>query len=151
MSKVQRHYLSSIGLYVFQFKRSQCMQPCALPSHGLKHYWHNKGMFFHGGDESADISGIRDDNLIELLAYWMDKKKGHWLKHREDDIDTNAPLGPVIIIVSVRLLKVPERCVISIWWQSAGKRPVRKDAPDPRLNMSSDLVVAIHIQVSIAM
>lgn len=69
MFKVQRHYLSSIGLYVFQFKRSQCMQPCALPSHGLKHYWHNKGMFFHGGDESADISGIRDDNLIELLAY----------------------------------------------------------------------------------
>ena len=32
-------------------------------------YWHNKGMFIHGGYVSADVSVICDDNLIELLTY----------------------------------------------------------------------------------
>lgn len=44
------------------------------PVPGVKSYWHNKGMFIHGGDESADVSVICDDNLIELSAYWGDKK-----------------------------------------------------------------------------
>lgn len=44
------------------------------PIPGVKRYWHNKGMFIHGGDESADVSVICDDNLIELSAYWGDKK-----------------------------------------------------------------------------
>lgn len=39
------------------------------PIPGVKRYWHNKGMFIHGGDESADVSVICDDNLIELSAY----------------------------------------------------------------------------------
>jgi len=36
---------------------------------GVTSYWHNKGMFIRAGDESADVSVICDDNLIELLAY----------------------------------------------------------------------------------
>lgn len=39
------------------------------PVPGVKNYWHNKGMFIQGGDESADVSVICDDNLIELWAY----------------------------------------------------------------------------------
>lgn len=42
---------------------------------GVKIYWHKKGMFIQGEDESEDVSVICDDNLIEHLAYWRDKKK----------------------------------------------------------------------------
>lgn len=42
---------------------------------GVKIYWHKKGMFIQGKDESEDVSVICDDNLIEHLAYWRDKKK----------------------------------------------------------------------------
>lgn len=35
------------------------------PVPGVKSYWHNKGMFIRGGDESV----VCDDNLIELSAY----------------------------------------------------------------------------------
>lgn len=41
------------------------------PVPGVTSYWHNKGMFIHG-DESADVTVICDDNLIELSAYWGD-------------------------------------------------------------------------------
>ena len=39
------------------------------PLSGVKSYWHNKGMFIHGGDERADARIVCVDNLIELLAY----------------------------------------------------------------------------------
>lgn len=64
-----------------------CVRARSRPQ-GWKNYWHMKGMFIHGGDESADVSVICDDNLIELLAYWGDKKKKgkekilYWFKHR---------------------------------------------------------------------
>lgn len=43
--------------------------PLRAPVPGVKNYWHKKGKFIHGGDESADVSVICDDNLIELWAY----------------------------------------------------------------------------------
>lgn len=46
------------------------------PVPGVKSYWHNKGMFIHGGDESADVSVVCDDNLIELSAYRERKRVG---------------------------------------------------------------------------
>lgn len=34
----------------------------------VTNYWHTKGTFIRGGDESADVSVTCDDNLIELLV-----------------------------------------------------------------------------------
>lgn len=87
--------------------------------------------------------------MTTLSSCWLIEgtEKGHWLKHREEDIDKDEP---IISGVSVRLLKVPEMCGISTWRHKAGKRSVRKDAPDQRMNMGSDLAAAVHkVQVQI--
>lgn len=100
---------------LFPWRRvSKCMRPCALPSPGVWNYWHMKGMFIHGGDESADVSVICDDNLIELLAYWGDKKKrggGETLLIQTPMLGLSTRDGAPIASVSVILsLQVTPRC-----------------------------------------
>lgn len=68
------------------------------PVPGVKCYWHNKGMFIHRGDESADVSVICDDNLIELPAYWRDKKETLLIKTSRLGYRQGwGPTGPVSV------------------------------------------------------
>ena len=91
------------------------------PIPGVKRYRHNKGMFIHGGDESADVSVICDDNLIELSAYWGDKKATLLIKTSR--IGYRQGWGPTVIVNSVPS-KSHEGVIIPTWrhdgrWKAA--------------------------------
>lgn len=81
------------------------------PVPGVKSYWHNKGMFIHGGDESADVGVTCDDNLIELWAYWGDEKETPLIKTSRLGYRQGwGPTGPVSVNSSV------PQVIIPTWW-----------------------------------
>lgn len=63
------HRLRSSTCLLHAAQSSSMYASVRAPVPGVKSYWHNKGMFIRGGDESADVSVVCDDNLIELSAY----------------------------------------------------------------------------------